>query len=230
MTASSCPGQTVKLTRHPGATAARGRRRSSAALDGASRRARVSPCRSEPSHPAAIVEVRGADDDAGRCAGHASPTGSRRAKPAATCSMPDAPFGLPLPADAVPARASTLEIGGATCRRETAARVPLRGQHLQRREAHGAAGRPGDHASRVTPDIAIVPAPVGPGPAADERDESPHAEPSSRTGTVTVTNNAPGAAETDVHLDVPGWLDRDACVDACPLRATVTKPRRSRSR
>ena len=71
---------------------------------------------------------------------------------------PDAPFGAAVPADAVPRAVRRSTIGGAAIARRARRAVPLRRQHLQRREADGADTSCRALAVSLTPEIAIVPA------------------------------------------------------------------------
>jgi LmbE family N-acetylglucosaminyl deacetylase len=117
----------------------------------------------------------------------------------------DAPFGLPFrptPFQAV----LDLEIGGV--------HVPVRKPFEYRYEGNLFSGEKRMELKvvpaitlRVTPETTIVPAPVGPGPQHTAATNHHTAEPSQRIVQVSITNNAPGPADTDVHLEGPdGWV------------------------
>jgi len=117
----------------------------------------------------------------------------------------DAPFGLPFrptPFEAV----LDLEIGGVP--------VGVRKPFEYRYEGNLFSGEKRMEIKvvpaitlRVTPETTIVPAPVGPGPQRTAATNHHTPEPSPRIVQVSVTNNAAGAAETDVHLEGPdGWV------------------------
>ena len=145
----------------------------------------------------------------------------------------DAPFGLPYrptPFEAV----LDLEIGGTTVGVRKALEYRYEGNLFSGEKRMEVQVVPAI-TLRVTPETTIVPAPVGPGPQRTSATNHHTAEPSSRTVQVAVTNNAPGAAETDVHLEGPdGWVVTPASThvrfergdEATVLTFSVTPPPR----
>ena len=132
------PGQPVKVTLIGPTGVGQPVEAGSVALEGLDGAA--PGCKAARWRPVRSCSARLADRDRAE-RGKPSPTGTARARRAAMCSIADAPFGLPF--RPTPFRAQfALTIGGRRVDCRCRCR-PLRGQHLQRREADGAAGRSG---------------------------------------------------------------------------------------